>query len=58
MYSEKRLPRLLGGAFLFVLLTSMVSGVLHNPVVGPSDDIVQILSNIASNPILQRLSVL
>jgi hypothetical protein len=58
MYSEKHLPRLLGGAFLFVLLTSMVSGVLHNAVIGPSDDIVQILSNIASNPILLRLSVL
>jgi hypothetical protein len=31
---------------------------LHNAVIGPSVDIVQILSNIVSNPILLRLSVL
>jgi hypothetical protein len=31
---------------------------MHNAVIGPSDDIIQILTNIASNPTVLRLSVL
>jgi hypothetical protein len=58
MTLEKHLPRLLGGAFLFVLFTSLVSGILHNAVIGSGDDIAQILTNIASNPLALRLSVL
>ena len=58
MDSEKQVPRLPGTAFLFVLFTSLVSGVLHNAVIGSGDDIVQILTNIAGNPTAVRLIVL
>ena len=50
-------PRLLGGAFLVVVLTSLVSGVLLSAAVG-SGSISDQLANLAGNTTTMRLSIL
>ena len=56
MNSDKNTPRLLGAAFLFVLVASILSGLLLTSVVG-SGSISDILVNISDNPNLMRTSI-
>ena len=57
MNSDKNTPRLLGAAFLFVLVVSIISGLLLKSVIG-SGSISDILVNISDNLILMRVSLL
>ena len=57
MNSDKNTPRLLGAAFLFVMVASILSGLLLKSVVG-SGSISDILVNISDNLILMRTSIL
>jgi hypothetical protein len=57
MSSNERAQRLLGAAFLGVVLTSFVSGVLAMSATG-SGSVSQILTHVADNVTLTRLSVL
>jgi hypothetical protein len=57
MNARTNTPRLLGAAFLVVVLTSLSSGLLRGAIFG-SGSIADILRNVASNPTLLRLSVL
>jgi len=57
MDSDKNTPRLLGAAFLFVMVASILSGLLLTPVVG-SGSISDILVNISDNLTLMRISIL
>jgi len=57
MNSDKNTPRLLGAAFLFVLVASIISGLLLKSVIG-SGSISDILMNISDNLILMRVSLL
>ncbi|GAJ21266.1 unnamed protein product, partial [marine sediment metagenome] len=56
MNSDKNTPRLLGAAFLFVFVASILSGLLLTSVVG-SGSISDILVNISDNPTLMRTSI-
>jgi hypothetical protein len=56
MNSTERTPRLLGAAFLGVVLTSLSSGVLFMSATG-SGSVSQILAHVADNVTLARLSV-
>lgn len=56
MNSTERAPRLLGAAFLGVVLTSLTSGVLFMSATG-SGSISQILAHVADNATPARLSV-
>jgi len=55
MNSDKNTPRLLGAAFLFVMVASILSGLLLKSVVG-SGSISDILVNISDNLTLMRIS--
>ena len=55
MNSDKNTPKLLGAAFLFVMVASILSGLLLTSVVG-SGSISDTLVNISDNPTLIRLS--
>ena len=57
MYVEKHAPRLLGAAFLLVVVTSLLSGLLLTAVVG-SGSISDILVHISHQLPLMRLSIL
>lgn len=57
MFSEANAPRLLGAAYLFVLVASVFSGVLLASVVGPGP-IQDILANVAADLTLFRISIL
>jgi hypothetical protein len=57
MISEKNAPRLLGAAFLFVFLASLISGLLLMSVVG-SGSISDILVNVSHQLTLMRISIL
>ncbi|NDJ76421.1 MAG: DUF4386 domain-containing protein [Chloroflexi bacterium] len=56
MISVKNAPRLLGAAFLLVILTSLASGILHSSAV-ESEDIADILVEIEDNEALYRISI-
>ncbi len=56
MNSDKNTPRLLGAAFLFVMVASILSGLLLTSVVG-SGSISDILMNISDNLTLMRTSI-
>jgi len=56
MSSNERAPRLLGAAFLGVVLTSLSSGVLFMSATG-SGSVSQILTHVADNVTLARLSI-
>ncbi len=56
MNSDKNTPRLLGAAFLFVMVASILSGLLLTSVVG-TGSISDILVNISDNPNLMRTSI-
>jgi Domain of unknown function (DUF4386) len=56
MSSAERSPRLLGAAFLGVVLTSLSSGVLVMSATG-SGSVSQILAHVADNVTLARLSI-
>jgi len=55
MNSDKNTPKLLGAAFLFVMVASILSGLLLTSVV-VSGGVSDILVNISDNPTLMRLS--
>ena len=57
MNSDKNTPRLLGAAFLIVIVASMLSGSLLNAAIG-SGSISDNLVNIANNLTLMRISIL
>jgi hypothetical protein len=57
MSTREETPRLLGAAFLGVVLTSLTSGVLIMSATG-SGSVSQILAHVADNATLARLSVL
>lgn len=56
MGTKENAPRLLGAAFLAVVLTSLVSGVLVMSAAG-SGSVSQILAHVADNVTMTRLSV-
>jgi len=56
MSSDKNTPRLLGAAFLFVMVASILSGLLLTSVIG-SGSISDILVNISNNLTLIRISI-
>jgi hypothetical protein len=56
MDTEKNAPRFLGGAFLFVALVPLVSGLMFTSVVS-SGSISDILISISNNPALVQVSV-
>jgi hypothetical protein len=56
MSSTERTPRLLGAAFLGVVLTSLTSGVLFMSATGEGS-VSQVLAHVADNVTLARLSV-
>ena len=61
MESDKRIPRLLGAAFVFVWVASFVSSKLLETAIGfefGSGSISEILANISKNIALMRLSIL
>ena len=66
MISERNAPRLLGAAYLFVLVVSAISGALLASVVGPGNvtsvvgvgNISDILAGISENVTLFRVSIL
>ena len=57
MNSDKNTPKLLGAAFLFVMVASILSGLLLTSVVG-SGGVSDIIVNISDNPTLMRTSIL
>jgi len=57
MHSDKNTPRLLGAAFLFVFVASLISAQLLTSVVG-SSGISDILINISNNLTMMRTSIL
>ena len=57
MGTNESAPRYLGAAFLGVVLTSLVSGVLNTTATG-SGSVSQILAHVADNVTVTRLSVL
>lgn len=57
MISEKNAPRLLGAAFLFVILVSLTSGLLLKAAAG-AGSISEMLLSVSKAPTLLRLSVL
>ncbi|MGD9029161.1 MAG: DUF4386 domain-containing protein [Anaerolineae bacterium] len=57
MNAHKQAPRLLGAAFLLVVLTSLVGGLLLDSVTG-SGSVADILVNVANNVALMRISIL
>jgi len=57
MNSGKSTPRLLGAAFLFVFVASILSSLILQSVVG-SGGISDTLMNISDNPTLMRISIL
>lgn len=57
MNLDKNAPRLLGAAFLIVIVTSAISGTFLNSAVG-SGTISDILSNIPNNLTMMRISIL
>jgi hypothetical protein len=57
MISEKNAPRLLGAAFLFVILVSLASGLLLKAATG-AGSISEMLLSVSQAPALLRLSVL
>jgi hypothetical protein len=57
MISEKNAPRLLGAAFLFVILVSLTSGLLLKAAAGVGS-ISEMLLSVSKAPTLLRLSVL
>lgn len=58
MITEKNAPRLLGIAFLFVFIVSLISGMLFKTAVGTDTNITDILSHISNNSGLLQTSVL
>lgn len=54
---EKYAPRLLGAAFLFVILTSLAGGLLLKSAAG-SGGVADILINVSQNPTLFRIDIL
>jgi hypothetical protein len=57
MNSDKKIPRLLGAAFLFVFVASILSDILFTSAVG-SGNISEILVNVSDNLTLIRISIL
>ncbi len=57
MDSDQRIPRLLGAAFLFVFVTSLVSGLLLAPLTD-AGDISSLLVTLSSQMVQARLSLL
>jgi hypothetical protein len=55
--AEKHTPRLLGAAFLLVIVTSAIGGTVFNSAVG-SGSISDILIRISQQPTLMRISIL
>ncbi|MBN9389011.1 MAG: DUF4386 domain-containing protein [Chloroflexi bacterium] len=58
MITEKNAPRLLGIAFLFVFIVSLVSGMLFKAAAGTDANINDILNHISNNSGLLQTSVL
>jgi hypothetical protein len=61
MSSGKNTPRLLGAAFLFVVVASALSGLLHTSLgvtlSGPPDDISETMIRISDSPIAMQTSI-
>ena len=62
MNSDNFAPRLLGFMFIFVALTSLLSGQLLGPlsysIVGPPDNISETMTNFSDNPSKVQMSII
>jgi len=62
MISDKKTPRLLGFMFILVIITNILSstqlGSLNITIVGPPDNISEIMMNISNNPSAMQMSII
>ena len=62
MSSDKNTPRLLGFMFVLVIITNILSstqlGSLNIEIVGPPDNISEIMMNISNNPTAMQMSII